>query len=141
MATLYPSIEYLDKVRALKIFYLTAKGSGKIQAEEALHIIGKTYKIKSVTLSAKEKMCLNDKVACNPEQCPFARNYYGKLKNALMDIYTNHFEFTPELITSVAIKHELCPFEFQLDLSLYCDVIIADYNYLFDPFVYLRRFF
>ncbi len=141
MAALFPSIEYLHNHGPLKIFYLTAKGSGKLQAEEAISIIAKSYKIKSITLNAKEKMCLNDQIACNPEQCPFARNYYGKLKNALLDIYTNFDEFSSDLITSIATKHELCPFEFQLDLSLYCDVIIADYNYLFDPFVYLRRFF
>ncbi len=141
LAALFPSLKYLATKHDLKVFYLTAKGSGKLQAEEGMRLLSKAARIKSITLSAKEKMCLNEKVACNPEQCPFARNYYGKVKNALFDIYANYDEFTPEQITKIAIKHELCPFEFQLDLSLYCDVIIADYNYLFDPFVYLRRFF
>ncbi|MFA5485625.1 MAG: ATP-dependent DNA helicase [Bacilli bacterium] len=141
MATLYPSLKRMGERNGVKIFYLTAKGSGKIQAENALRIINQRARVKSINLSAKEKMCLNDKIACNPDECPFARNYYGKLKHAILDIYMNYDEYTPSLILEIAKKHELCPFEFQLDLSLFCDVIIADYNYLFDPFVYLRRYF
>lgn len=141
MAALFPSLKRMGMRSNTKIFYLTAKGSGKSQAENALRLLGLRAKLKSINLSAKEKMCLNDKIACNPDECPFARNYYGKLKSALFDIYTNYDEYHPSLILEIARKHELCPFEFQLDLSLFCDVIIADYNYLFDPFVYLRRFF
>lgn len=141
MATLYPSLKRMGERPGTKIFYLTAKGSGKVQAENALRLIGGQAKVKSINLSAKEKMCLNDKIACNPDECPFARNYYGKLKSALLDIYTNYDEYTPNLILDIARKHEICPFEFQLDLSLFTDVIIADYNYVFDPFVYLRRYF
>lgn len=141
MASLYPSLKRMGERPRTKIFYLTAKGSGKIQAENALRIINTGARVKSINLSAKEKMCLNEKIACNPDECPFAVNYYGKLKHAMLDIYTHYDEYTPALIKEIAQKHQLCPFEFQLDLSLFCDVIIADYNYLFDPFVYLRRFF
>ncbi len=141
MAALFPSIKELAKREGLKIFYLTAKGSGKLQAEQALNILDNEVLLKRINLHAKEKMCLNDKISCNPDQCPFAVNYYGKLKDALFDIYTNYDDFNYETVMHIAKKHELCPFEFQLDLSLLADVIIADYNYLFDPFVYLRRFF
>lgn len=141
MAVLYPSLKVMAKRPHTKIFYLTAKGSGKAQAENALNLITLSTRLKSINLSAKEKMCLNDKIACNPDECPFAVNYYGKLKKALLDIYTHYDSLHPQTILEVAKKHELCPFEFQLDLSLFSDVIIADYNYLFDPFVYLRRFF
>ena len=141
MAVLFPALKRLAEKPKMKIFYLTAKGSGKAQAENALRIIARSANLKSINLSAKEKMCINDKIACNPDECPFAKNYYGKVKNALFDIYTNHDQYTPSLMVDVATKHEVCPFEFQLDLSLLSDVIIGDYNYLFDPFVYLRRFF
>lgn len=141
MAVLYPALKRLVEKPKTKIFYLTAKGSGKTQAENALRIIARSAQLKSINLSAKDKMCINDKVACNPDECPFAKNYYGKVKNALFDIYANYDQYTPNLLVEVAKKHEVCPFEFQLDLSLLSDVIIGDYNYLFDPFVYLRRFF
>ena len=141
MAVLYPSLKVLAEKTNTKIFYLTAKGSGKAQAENALRVVREKALIKSTTVSAKEKMCLNDKVACNPDECPYAVNYYGKIRNALLDAFKSRDEYNTEIVTEYAKKHELCPFEFQLDLTLLSDVIIADYNYLFDPFVYLRRFF
>lgn len=141
MAVLYPSLKVLAEKTNTKIFYLTAKGSGKAQAENALRVVREKALIKSTTVSAKEKMCLNDKVACNPDECPYAVNYYGKIRNALLDAFKSDNEYNTEIVTEYAKKHELCPFEFQLDLTLLSDVIIADYNYLFDPFVYLRRFF
>lgn len=141
MAVLYPSLKVLAEKTNTKIFYLTAKGSGKAQAENALRVVREKALVKSTTVSAKEKMCLNDKVACNPDECPYAVNYYGKIRNALLDAFKSDNEYNTEIVTEYAKKHELCPFEFQLDLTLLSDVIIADYNYLFDPFVYLRRFF
>jgi len=141
MAVLYPSLKVLAEKTNTKIFYLTAKGSGKAQAENALRVVREKALIKSTTVSAKEKMCLNDKVACNPDECPYAVNYYGKIRNALLDAFKSDNEYNTEIVTEYAKNHELCPFEFQLDLTLLSDVIIADYNYLFDPFVYLRRFF
>ncbi|OQC11264.1 MAG: bifunctional ATP-dependent DNA helicase/DNA polymerase III subunit epsilon [Tenericutes bacterium ADurb.Bin087] len=141
MAVLYPSLKVLAEKSDTKIFYLTAKGSGKAQAENALKVVRQTALIKSTTVNAREKMCLNDKVACNPDECPFAVNYYGKIRNALLDAFRSGDEYNREFIMEYAKKHNLCPFEYQLDLTLLSDVIIADYNYLFDPFVYLRRFF
>ena len=42
---------------------------------------------------------------------------------------------------SMRKKHSICPFELSLDASLYADLIVCDYNYVFDPRVYLKRFF
>ncbi|GKT34011.1 Helicase superfamily 1/2, DinG/Rad3-like protein, partial [Aduncisulcus paluster] len=44
-------------------------------------------------------------------------------------------------IEAVAREHRVCPFEFSLDLALWADLVICDYNYAFDPRVYLKRFF
>ena len=49
--------------------------------------------------------------------------------------------FTRHTIEALARDYTVCPFEFSLDLSLWVDCIICDYNYAFDPRVYLRRFF
>lgn len=142
LAVLYPAIMEFLKGDKLKVFYLTAKGSGQEQALNALALLEKNgLKLKSIVINAKEKMCLNDKIACNPDECPFARNYFGKIKEAVFDTFRQHHIFTREIIMEAAKKHKVCPFEFQLDLSLHCDVIIGDYNYLFDPFVQLQRFF
>lgn len=141
MAVLYPSLKHLALSPKTKIFYLTAKGSGKLQAENAMTILAGQTRVKSITLSAKEKMKVSEDASNDPLLNPYLQNYYGKLKTALLDIYMNYDAFTTEIIMETAHKHIIDPFEFQLDLSLLCDVIIADYNYLFDPFVYLRRFF
>lgn len=142
LATLFPSILDLAKHEKAKIFYLTAKGSGQEQAVQALTLLQtQGLKLKSIVLHAKEKMCINDKIRCNPDECPFTRNYYGKIKEAMFDTFCQDDIFTPDKVIAAARKHEVCPFEFQLDLSLLCDVVIADYNYVFDPFVYLRRYF
>ncbi len=142
LATLFPSILDLAQHQNAKIFYLTAKGSGQEQAVQALTLLQQQgLKLKSIVLHAKEKMCINDKIRCNPDECPFTRNYYGKIKEAMFDTFCQEDIFTPEKVIAAAKKHQVCPFEFQLDLSLLCDVVIADYNYVFDPFVYLRRYF
>ncbi len=50
-------------------------------------------------------------------------------------------ELSAEYLAEVARAEVLCPFELALELSLYVDLIVCDYNYAFDPTVYLRRFF
>ena len=141
IATLFPAIKALGLGLAERIFYLTAKTPGRLVAEETLDDIRQAgLQFKSVTLTAKEKICFQPVVNCDPAQCIFARNYFGKVKAALEEI--DHFDaFTRPIIEYIARVHEICPFEFSLDLSLWMDCIICDYNYAFDPRVYLRRFF
>ena len=141
IATLFPAIKALRQGLAERIFYLTAKTPGRMVAEETLgdmHKIGLQFK--SVTLTAKEKICFQPVVNCDPEECVFARNYFGKVKAALDEI-DQHDAFTRPVIEQIARAYKICPFEFSLDLALWMDCIICDYNYAFDPRVYLRRFF
>ena len=96
---------------------------------------------KTLIITAKDKICTNDEVKCNPRDCKAARGHYDRVNDAIMDIFLNEDLMTRELVISYALKHNVCPFEFSLDISLWCDIIICDYNYVFDPQVYLRRFF
>jgi DNA excision repair protein ERCC-2 len=96
--------------------------------------------IRSVTLTAKEKICFCPPVECDPERCPFARGYFDKVKMALEEL-DQHQAFTRPVVEAIARQYEICPFEFSLDLALWVDVIVCDYNYAFDPRVYLHRFF
>ena len=98
-------------------------------------------RLKSVTLTAREKICILEKPDCNPESCPRAKGHYSRVNAAMYDLLTHEDAFTRESICACAARHEVCPFELGLDLSLYSDVIIGDYNYLFDPRAGLRRFF
>ncbi len=142
MSVLYPSIKGFIDNHIEKVFYFTAKGSGQHTAFDSFKILHEQgLQAKAIIISAKEKICLNDKVSCNPDDCPFARGYFSKLKNALLYALQNYDCFDKDTVQEIALKFKICPFEFQLDLSLFIDVIIGDYNYLFDPQVFLRRFF
>jgi DNA excision repair protein ERCC-2 len=141
IAALFPAIKAVGLGLAAKIFYLTAKTPGRLVAEETLEDLRRAnLHFKSVTLTAKEKICFCPPVDCDPEVCIFARDYFGKVKTALGE-FDRVQAFTRPVIEQIARKYELCPFEFSLDLALWVDCIICDYNYAFDPRVYLHRFF
>ncbi len=141
IAALFPAVKALRQGLAAKIFYLTAKTSGRLVAEKALDDMRQAnLYFRSVTLTAKEKICFCPPVNCDPEVCVFARDYFGKVKRALEEI-DRHQAFTRPVIEAIARQYEICPFEFSLDLALWVDCIICDYNYAFDPRVYLHHFF
>ncbi|HEX2945004.1 MAG TPA: helicase C-terminal domain-containing protein [Clostridia bacterium] len=141
IATLFPAIKALGEGLVSRVFYLTAKTTTRALAEKALDDMRKKgLSIRSVTLTAKEKICLSPGQACGPDTCEYAANYYGKLKKAMTETLPEE-ALDRYTIETAAKKHTICPFEFSLDLALWCDAIICDYNYLFDPRVYLKRFF
>lgn len=142
IATLFPAVKAIGEGHASKIFYLTAKTITRTIAEKALeNMRGSGLSIKSVTITAKDKICFNPQLpSCDPEFCEFADGYFDRVKDAISEIF--YFDsFTRPVIEKYAHKHKVCPFEFTLDLSLNSDCIICDYNYVFDPKVYLKRFF
>lgn len=142
MAAIYPSLKELEQDKIDRIFYLTAKGSGKSSVEQALEQLRKEgLDITSVTLMAKEKICLNDVRACVPSKCIYALGYYTKLFSVLKEAFLNHSNFDSNTIISIAKEKMVCPFELQLDISTFTSFIIGDYNYFFDPGAYLRRHF
>ncbi|RCX17621.1 DNA excision repair protein ERCC-2 [Anaerobacterium chartisolvens] len=141
MASLFPALKALGEGHVSKIFYLTAKTTTRAVAQKALDSMRQSgLKIKSIVITAKEKVCFNPGAKCTGEECRYARGYYDRLNKAIGDIYTRN-TFTRDLIEEYAQRHEVCPFEFSLDLSLWADGIICDYNYVFDPRVYLKRYF
>lgn len=140
-AALYPALRALSDGDIERVFYLTARTTGRAIAEKTLdEMRAKGLKVKSLTLTAKDKICAMPEGDCSAETCRYARGYYDRLPHAREELFA-HEAFTRELITHLAEKHELCPFELSLDLALWMDVIICDYNYAFDPRVYLKRFF
>ncbi|MDU1031255.1 ATP-dependent DNA helicase, partial [Anaerococcus vaginalis] len=84
---------------------------------------------------------LNDKVSCNPKDCPYAKGHFDRVNDAIIDIFDSCDNFSRENIEKFARLHMVCPFEYQLDLLDFSDFIVCDYNYIFDPTVYLKRFF
>ncbi|MBV4431883.1 ATP-dependent DNA helicase [Clostridium tyrobutyricum] len=142
ISTILPSIKALATQKLSTIFYLTAKTTTRATAEETLKIMfERGLRLKSITITAKEKVCLNDDTACNPEHCEYARGHYNRVNEAIFEIINSEDLITRDKIIKYSKKFQICPFEFCLDTALFCDYVICDYNYAFNPRVYLRRFF
>ncbi len=151
ISVIYPSVRAFGDNAADKIFYLTSKTSIKREAyNAAIKLRENGGDIYTISLSAKEYMCLCDakdricgrlKLSCRPDVCKYAKDYYKKRDSVIFTMLSNHREFNRDIIMKYAREYEVCPYELSLDLSEYCDLIICDYNYVFSPLVYLRRYF
>lgn len=151
ISSLYPAVKAIGNRLCDKVFYLTAKSA---TSREAYNAVGKLFeagaKLKTVVIGAKEQVCLCEKAKnsplrtgsfCNPDDCPFAKGYYDRVTAAIFELLSRQNGYNLRIINEVASKHGVCPYELSLDLSELCDVIICDYNYLFSPSVYMRRYF
>jgi DNA excision repair protein ERCC-2 len=142
ISTVFPAVKSMGEEQINKIFYLTAKTITRTVAEETFQLfIKRGMKMKVVTITAKDKICIFDKADCNPRICERAKGHYDRVNDGVFDLLTSENEITRELLIIYAKKHCICPFEMSLDITLWADSIICDYNYIFDPNVYLRRFF
>ena len=148
MSTLFPALKAMGEGCGAKLFYLTARNTTQAAAEDALARLRAAQPglaLRSVTLTAKEKACLHPdaegRPACLPELCPYAKGYYDRRKDALAALLDGSGSFCRAALADTARQFSVCPFELGLDLSEWCDVVIGDYNYLFDPVVHLKRFF
>lgn len=141
LGIIYPAVKSMAQGLTTQIFYLSARTTGKTSAQDAILLLKKSgLRLKWITITAKEKACLKDEMNCSPEYCEYARGYFDRLQTGL-NYCRDHSGYSREFVDSTARKFRLCPFEFSLDLSLLSDMIICDYNYVFDPRVFLRRFF
>ena len=142
ISTVYPAVKAMGEGLVEKIFYLTAKTITRTVAEDTFRLLGSQgLAFKAVTITAREKVCILDKPDCNPGSCPRAKGHFDRVNDAVYDLLTNENDISREYITAYAGKHCVCPFEMGLDVTLWSDAVICDYNYVFDPNVYLRRFF
>ena len=138
-ASLFGALRALGQGQVTALFYLTARTTGRRAAEQALdRMRAKGLRIRSVVITAKEKCCPMEHKECFG--CALAADYYERRRDALRDALRIE-TFSAEAVASLSREYELCPYELSLDLSELADVIICDYNYAFDPRVYLRRWF
>ena len=141
ISVLFPAVKALGEGKLERIFYLTARTVGRAIAEKAMADLRRGgLKLRAVTLTAKEKVCVRDGHPCDPLTCPPALGYYDRIKPAIREALAQE-EITRSVLEAVGQKHQVCPFELSLDVSVWADAIVCDYNYVFDPQVYLRRHF
>lgn len=142
ISTIFPSIKAIGEGHGEKIFYLTAKTITRQVAEEAIvKLRGKGLRVKSITLTAKEKICFQEECKCNPEYCTYAHGHFERVNDVMYQMIHQEDHFSRAVIEQYAKANQVCPFELGLDLTLWSDIIICDYNYLFDPQAHLKRFF
>jgi len=152
ISTIFPTVKSMGEGMTEKIFYLTAKTITRTVAQECFDLLQKNgLHLKMIILTAKDKICptkqegfLEEHVLtaeCNPDACPYADGHFDRINEAVYDLLMHEDHFTREKIMEYAVRHQVCPFEFSLDMSLFSDAVICDYNYVFDPRVYLKRFF
>lgn len=151
MSVLYPAVKALGEGKCDRIFYLTAKGSTAREAWAAARRLAQNgAPIRTVMLTAREQMCRCDAARadegrlhthCNPADCPYAAGYYSRAGDAVYALLSAGLGATAEMIRRTGEEYCVCPYELSLDLAEHCELIICDYNYLFDPRAYLRRFF
>ncbi len=151
VSTLYPAVRALGEGHVDKIFYLTAKASVRREAfATASSLFTAGAHLRTVVLTARDQLCKNEAARndpagishhCNPMDCPRARGFYERCANAVCELLSHQSGYSRRTVEQIADRFGICPYEFQLELSEFCDVIICDYNYVFDPQVYLRRYF
>ena len=142
IATVFPAVKAVGCGYADRIFYLTAKTIAASAPFQAFLLLKKQgYQAKLIQITAKEKMCLCDEPECDPVHCEVAKGHFDRINDALFSLLTTKDDFTREVILDHARACKVCPYELSLDLSAFCDAIICDYNYVFDPYVALKRFF
>lgn len=142
ITTLFPAIKAVGEGEAERIFYFTAKTITRTVASDTLDILrDKALRMKSVIITAKDKICVLPTPECNPASCERAHGHFNRVNDCMYDMLLNEDIYSREVIEKYAEKYTVCPFELCLDMSLFCDIVICDYNYLFDPHVYLKRFF
>lgn len=142
ISTVYPAVQSCSNGLTDKIFYLTSKTITRTVAEETYAILRDAgLHFRTVTLTAKDKICHLDEHNCNPEVCEYARGHFDRVNEAVYDIITNEAVINRDTILQYSVKHKVCPYEMSLDVSYWCDGIICDYNYAFDPDASLKRYF
>lgn len=142
ISTVFPAVKAVGEGLGDKIFYLTAKTITGTVAKEAFELLRtRGYQAKIIQLTAKEKLCLCEEMDCNPVHCPYAKGHYDRVNDAVYNLLQKEDVFTREVILEQAREYRVCPFEMSLDTATWADDIIGDYNYVFDPNVYLKRFF
>ena len=134
IGVLYPTLKEA-LARGQKLIYITPKNSQHRVAEEAIERLQETgANIKSLTITAKSKMCFKNEPLCNPEYCEYAKDHYTKVaSNKVLEQLAKKKNLTSRVLRKVAEENKVCPFELQFDAARDVDAVICDYNYVFAP--------
>ncbi len=137
LAALFPALKAITRTLVDKVFYLTAKTTGKQLALENIQLIitdknGKdSAPLRALELTAREKACLEPDKKCMGDSCPYAFDFYTKLQSARQAAYAIPL-LDKQALNALALAFEICPFYLSMEMSRWVDIIVADVNYFFD---------
>jgi DNA excision repair protein ERCC-2 len=125
------------------VFFLTAKNTHKMIVSETLgRIIAGGLPVRAIFIAARAAVCLMNRERCLPRDCPFAEDFGRRVRESrVMEVLLDRGVIQTGELSEAAAGAGVCPFELGLCLSTRCDLVVCDYNYAFDPHVFLKRFF
>jgi len=139
MAALYPALCAIGEGKCQRAVFLAARTTGRKSAMDAMRLLtSHGADVMTAEITAKDKICPMERRDCRPEVCPLAKGFFDRFPDALSEGLTLQ-SLDREQIIRVAAKHHVCPFELSLELAMLSDVIVCDYNYVFDPLVAMDR--
>ncbi|MGE4240654.1 helicase C-terminal domain-containing protein [Ramlibacter sp.] len=126
-----------------KIFYLTAKSTGRRMALDAARLIrdsDASVRLRVLELTARDKACVHPDKACHGDSCPLARGFHDRLPAARAQAVALEASLDQAAIASVAATHDVCPYYLAQELTRWSDLVVGDYNYWFDGSAMLHAF-
>ena len=142
ISVVFPALKAMGEGKADRLFYFTAKTvTGRVALETFSIMRERGLRLRSIQLTAKDRICPMEKRACNPDDCPRAKGHFDRVNEALYALVTEQEDVSRGVLEEYAEKYNVCPFELGLDVSLFADAVVGDYNYLFEPHARLKRFF
>lgn len=139
LGTIFPLLKAMPSNKLDKVFFLTAKSSGRDLGLNAVRTIQKSNPelcIRTVELTSREKTCEHPDKSCHGESCLLANGFYDRLPNARIEAL-NQFMMDKSTIKNIALKHQICPYYLSQDLANWTDIVVGDYNYYFDLYAML----
>ncbi len=142
ISTLFPAVKAMGEGLVNKVFVLTAKGITREVTENAfLMMHERGLQVRFLTMIAKDKICFTGTLDCDAEYCEYARGHYDRINEAVLDIVENENCINRAKIERYARKYMVCPHEYSLDVSLFCEIIVCDFNHVYNPTARIKRFF
>jgi DNA excision repair protein ERCC-2 len=134
IGTLFPALKAMAQGHLDKIFFLTAKTSGRQMALNALASLkhgDEPLPLRVLELAARDKACVHREKSCHGASCPLAKGFYDRLAIAREDAL-NQTMLDQPAVRAVALRHNVCPYYLSQELVRWVDVVVGDYNYYFD---------
>lgn len=139
MTTLFPAVKSMGESLLDRIVFVTARTTGQRTAMTTLAQLAKqNEELTYANVIAKERICFTEGMPCDPALCEYAKGHFDRVRDATA-ILLSRKEIDRKAIEAVARTKKVCPFELSLDAAEWSDVVVCDYNYVFDPFVALMR--